>query len=119
MTDTNDMPFNLEASADDSMLKQVAAASALLKQLANENRLLILCSLVSGELSVGELNERLPLSQSALSQHLASLRQAELVQTRRQGQAIYYQLAKPDSSQTQNPAIAVIETLQSIYCPEG
>jgi DNA-binding transcriptional ArsR family regulator len=118
MITMNGTPLNLEASAADSMLKQVGAATALLKQLANENRLLILCSLVSGELSVGELNERLPLSQSALSQHLASLRQAELVQTRRQGQTIYYQLCGSDSQQTRNPAIAVIETLQAIYCPE-
>jgi len=105
------------ASATDDMLKQVGAATELLKQLANENRLLILCSLVSGELSVGELNQRLPLSQSALSQHLASLRQAGLVETRRQSQAIYYQLCEGDQ-QSRNPAIAVIETLQAIYCPE-
>jgi len=108
---------NPNASATDDMLKQVGAATELLKQLANENRLLILCSLVSGELSVGELNQRLPLSQSALSQHLASLRQAGLVETRRQSQTIYYQLCEGDQ-QSRNPAIAVIETLQAIYCPE-
>lgn len=100
------------------MLEQVGAATELLKQLANENRLLILCSLVSGEQSVGELNERLPLSQSALSQHLASLRQAGLVETRRQGQTIFYQLCEHDEQQTRNPAVAVIKTLQAIYCPD-
>jgi len=115
MNDT--LSRNQEPAAGD-MLKQVGAATELLKQLANENRLLILCSLVSGELSVGELNTRLPLSQSALSQHLASLRQAGLVQTRRQSQTIYYQLCEHDPQQRRNPAIAVIETLQAIYCPE-
>ena len=100
------------------MLKQMGAATALLKQLTNENRLLIPCSLVSGKLSVGELNTRLPLGQSALPQHLASLRQAERVQTRRQGQTIYYQLCAHDDQQTCNPAIAVIEIRQAIHCPE-
>jgi len=113
----NNRPSSAETDTND-MLQQVGAATQLLKQLANENRLLILCSLVSGELSVGELNESLPLSQSALSQHLASLRQAGLVVTRRQGQTIYYKLNEDSQHQTRNPAVAVIETLQAIYCPE-
>lgn len=67
-------------------------ATALLKALANENRLRILCLLDDAELSVTELNQRLALSQSALSQHLAILRREGLVNTRRASQTIYYSL---------------------------
>ncbi|ATJ82761.1 ArsR/SmtB family transcription factor [Halomonas beimenensis] len=67
-------------------------ASALLKAMANDNRLRILCLLDGTELSVTELNQRLALSQSALSQHLAILRREELVSTRRASQTIYYSL---------------------------
>ncbi|MDR5858745.1 winged helix-turn-helix transcriptional regulator [Halomonas eurihalina] len=70
----------------------VDQASALLKAMANDNRLRILCLLVGAELSVTELNQRLALSQSALSQHLAILRREELVATRRASQTIYYSL---------------------------
>ena len=86
-------------------------AADLLKQLSNENRLMILCSLINTELSVSELNAMTPLSQSALSQHLASLRSAGLVQTRREAQTIYYSLCGDQATQ-------VIKVLQSIYCPE-
>ena len=88
-----------------------ADAAKMLKSLANENRLMILCSLIAGELSVGELNERIPLSQSALSQHLGYLRDAGLVTTRRESQTIYYSL-------TGTEAVQVIQTLQSIFCPD-
>ena len=64
----------------------------LLKTLGSEQRLLILCNLLEGELAVGELNERVDLSQSALSQHLAVLREAGLVTTRREAQSIFYSL---------------------------
>lgn len=67
-------------------------ASALLKAIANDNRLRILCLLDGTELSVTELNQRLSLSQSALSQHLAILRRENLVSTRRESQTIYYSL---------------------------
>lgn len=67
-------------------------ATALLKALANDNRLRILCLLDGAELSVTELNQRLSLSQSALSQHLAILRREGLVSTRRASQTIYYSL---------------------------
>jgi DNA-binding transcriptional ArsR family regulator len=67
-------------------------AAALLKALANEQRLLILCNLLSGPLSVGELNERVDLSQSALSQHLAVLRESNIVATERESQTIRYSL---------------------------
>ena len=90
--------------------KHSAEAAGLLKQLGNQNRLMILCSLINGELSVTELNQITSLSQSALSQHLASLRKAELVQTRREAQTIFYRLRG-------NEAIQVITVLKSIYCP--
>ncbi|MCW4151919.1 metalloregulator ArsR/SmtB family transcription factor [Halomonas sp. 18H] len=71
---------------------KVGQVSALLKAMANDNRLRILCLLAEGELSVSELNQQLVLSQSALSQHLAILRRAQLVTTRRDSQTIYYSL---------------------------
>lgn len=67
-------------------------AAALMKALANEQRLLILCNLLEGPLSVGQLNERLELSQSALSQHLAVLRESRIVNTERESQTIRYSL---------------------------
>ncbi len=76
-----------------TMRQQARKAAALLKVMSNENRLLILCHLGQGEMSVSELNERFDLSQSALSQHLAVLRKDQLVQTRRESQTIHYSLA--------------------------
>lgn len=84
-------------------------AARLLKALANERRLMILCMLVEGERSVGDLNAHLELSQSALSQHLAVLREDGLVSTRREAQTIYYALAE-------GPAQHIIDTLHRIYC---
>jgi ArsR family transcriptional regulator, virulence genes transcriptional regulator len=69
-----------------------AAAAGLLRALANEQRLMILCNLVPGPLTVGELNGRVPLSQSALSQHLAVLRESGIVRTERQAQSVLYSL---------------------------
>jgi DNA-binding transcriptional ArsR family regulator len=69
-------------------------AASLLKALANEQRLLILCNLLEGPLSVGELNGRLDLSQSALSQHLSVLRESGIVATEREAQTIRYSLPK-------------------------
>lgn len=67
-------------------------AASLLRALGNEQRLMILCHLVPGPLAVGELNARLPLSQSALSQHLAVLRASGIVQTERAAQSVRYSL---------------------------
>lgn len=88
-----------------------AQASRLLRALSNENRLMLLCLLVGGEKTVGELNGSLPLSQSALSQHLAKLREEGLVSARRAGQNVHYGLAS-------DPARRVIETLYGIYCAD-
>lgn len=87
-----------------------AEATRVLKALANESRLMILCNLAGGEMTVGQLNSIVPLSQSALSQHLALLRRDGLVTTRRDAQTIRYSLVD-------GPASRVIELLHSIYCP--
>lgn len=84
-------------------------ASALLKSMCNEHRLLILCQLVPGEKTVSELQEISGQRQTAVSQHLARLRKDELVDTRRDGKNIYYSLSG-------NEVIAVLETLYSLYC---
>lgn len=81
----------LERAAQD-MQPHCVQAAGVLRALANEQRLMILCHLVPGPLSVGQLNERVPLSQSALSQHLAVLRKAGVVRTDRQSQTVYYSL---------------------------
>jgi ArsR family transcriptional regulator len=67
--------------------------SLILKLLSNHYRLMIVCTLSNSELTVGDLNQYIDLSQSALSQHLAKLRDANIVSTRRESQTIYYQLA--------------------------
>lgn len=85
-----------------------AEAARLLKALANERRLQILCQIGEGERSVGSL--KVGLSQSALSQHLALLREEGLVTTRRDAQTIYYRIANP-------AVLKVIATLSDIYCP--
>lgn len=90
--------------------RNAEAAVSMLKCLGNEHRLIILCVLSEGELSVGELNQRIGLSQSSLSQHLGVLRTRGMVRTRREGQAIYYSVAD-------TPALELIELLHDRYCP--
>jgi DNA-binding transcriptional ArsR family regulator len=74
---------------------RAAEAAQLLKLMANDQRLTVLCRLSSGEMSVSELGRHVNLTQSALSQHLAKLRAEGLVATRREAQTIYYRLANP------------------------
>lgn len=81
------------AHAAHEMQPHSRQAADVLRALANEQRLMILCHLLPAPLSVGQLNERVPLSQSALSQHLAVLRNARMVRTERQSQTVYYSLA--------------------------
>ena len=95
-----------------AMRKKADTAAQLLKMLANGQRLRVLCLLVEGELSVGQINERVDLSQSALSQHLAKLREEELVVTRREAQTIYYSLSS-------GPAKSLLAALYDIYCGPG
>ena len=87
-------------------------ASTLLRAMSNERRLLILCHLGQGEKSVGELERLVGLSQSALSQHLARLRQDQLVSTRRDAQTIYYSLRGHE-------ARVLMDTLYRLYCAPG
>lgn len=106
--------MNAKAPESDSpaisdMQLHAADAAGLMKALGNESRLMILCVLAEGERSVGDLNTVVPLSQSALSQQLARLRQQGLVRTRRESQTIYYSLAD-------GPADRVINLLHDIYC---
>ncbi|CAN5592493.1 metalloregulator ArsR/SmtB family transcription factor [soil metagenome] len=93
------------------MRAHAAAAASLLRSLGNEQRLMVLCHLVEGELGVGALLARMDLSQSSLSQHLAVLREAGLVSARRIGQQVFYSLSS-------GPAQRVIATLHEIYCEE-
>ena len=91
------------------MQAHAADAAGLMKALGNESRLMVLCLLTEGEQSVSDLNDRIPLSQSALSQQLGRLRQHGLVKTRRESQPIYYSLAD-------GPADRVINLLHDISC---
>ena len=84
-------------------------AAKFLEMLANPRRLMILCELIDGERSVGELVPIAGLQQAALSQHLARLREQGLVATRRQSQMIYYRIDDPD-------VVTVIQTLADIFC---
>jgi ArsR family transcriptional regulator, virulence genes transcriptional regulator len=102
-------PKTPDAARIDEMRGHAGDAAQLLKVIGNEQRLLILCNLLGQPLSVGDLNARLELSQSALSQHLALLREAGLVETRRSAQSIYYSLPP-------GPVMRVMALLQDIYC---
>ena len=91
---------------------QAAEAVELLKAMANGPRLLVLCHLAqSGELSVGELASRVAIGQSALSQHLAKLREQELVTTRKEAQTVFYSVCDPK-------ALQVLALLHDLFCPE-
>jgi len=93
------------------MQQGAAKAAAMLRAVGNPNRLLILCLLIEHqELTVGMLREYVGLSQSALSQHLARMRDEGLVAFRRESQALHYRIANPDVAR-------LIATLKSIYCP--
>ena len=87
----------------DAMQANADEAARLLKILANGQRLRVLCLLIGGELSVGQINERIDLSQSALSQHLAKLRDDGLVKTRRESQTIYYRLSSLPAQRLEDP----------------
>ncbi|MEM7462158.1 MAG: metalloregulator ArsR/SmtB family transcription factor [Pseudomonadota bacterium] len=86
----------------------LSEASKLLSAMSNSHRLMVLCKLLDGEMSVTTLADSVGLSQSALSQHLAKLRERNLVATRREAQTIYYSLASKDVS-------AVLLTLYKLY----
>jgi DNA-binding transcriptional ArsR family regulator len=92
---------------------KAADAARLLRLLANEKRLLILCLLVArGEMDVTSLAEAVDLSQSALSQHIAKLREDGLVAFRRESQTLHYRLEDPRAAR-------LLATLKDIFCPEA
>jgi DNA-binding transcriptional ArsR family regulator len=80
-----------------AMRKNAAKAEALLKQLSNRNRLVLLCQLVEGERTVGDLAKTIGISQSAISQHLSKLREAQLVEADKRGQEVYYRLCSAEA----------------------
>ncbi|CAG0959645.1 Transcriptional activator HlyU [Methylophilaceae bacterium] len=89
----------------------VAKAASLLRAVGNEHRLLVLCLLIEhGELSVGMMLERIELSQSALSQHLAKMREERLITFRRESQTLYYRIDNPDVEK-------LVAALKIIFCP--
>ena len=102
----------MSTAIDQEFMRQGAArAAALLRTVGNEQRLLVLCLLIEqGEASVGTLLERVQLSQSALSQHLARMREEGLVTFRRDAQTLYYRIADPAVEK-------LVAALKAIYCP--
>lgn len=104
----SDMLYNnfsvLEAKAEE--------VAGLLGAMSNPKRLLVLCSLVESEKSVGHLAEIVGLSPAALSQHLTKMRMLRLVTTRRDAQTIYYSLASPE-------IIELMQTLYRLYCVDA
>lgn len=106
---TSSAPMSAEMM--EQLQTSAAQAAQLLRTMGNEHRLLVLCHLIGeGEMSVSALLDRVPLSQSALSQHLAKMREEGLVTFRRESQTLYYRVANPDVAR-------VLLTLKEIFCP--
>ena len=95
----------------DPMQNAADEATDLLKSMANRHRLLILCRLVEGEHSVGQLAEFLGIRDSTVSQHLALLRRDRLIAGRRDGQTIWYRIES-------QPALDVVTALYNAFCPK-
>ncbi len=107
------METNILDATINPMAAKAEEVSAMLSAMANSRRLLVMCTLLAGEKSVGELAAIVHLSPAALSQHLGKMRALRLVTTRRDGQTIYYRLASAEVA-------AVLETLYRLYCsPDG
>lgn len=107
--------MNVKSSAADAAARldalgpRAAEAEAFLKAMANRHRLMILCELHKGERCVSDLQQAVGLAQSALSQHLAKLREERIVSTRRQSQTIFYRLADPTAAR-------LVALLYDAYC---
>lgn len=100
------------SALDPSAMRAAArAATTLLRGIANEDRLLLLCQMTQGEISVGELEERLDIRQPTLSQQLGVLRNEGLVATRREGKRIFYRISDHN-------VLILLETLYKLFCPE-
>jgi len=109
VTDTAKKIVQGEAPELAELHDMAAHAVELLKAMANEWRLMILCQLSEGEKTVGELQEILGLSQSALSQHLAVLRRERIVRSRKEAQSVSYSLSGDDATKVMN-------TLHEVFC---
>ncbi|RFA29379.1 transcriptional regulator [Alkalilimnicola ehrlichii] len=96
----------------ETMRAAAGEATGLLRLLAHEDRMLLLCQLSQAELCVGELEERLGIHQPSLSQQLGVLRREGLVETRREGKHIYYRIGDPR-------ALQVLETLYGLFCKQN
>jgi DNA-binding transcriptional ArsR family regulator len=102
--------MNMRAKIDPRVMRPAAdEASALLKALSNRHRLLILCQLIDGEKSVGQLAEFLAIRDSTASQHLALLRHDRIISGRREGQTIWYRISS-------KPALDIMQVLYGAYC---
>lgn len=93
------------------LVENAQEVAAILKKLSNPYRLMILCCISENELTVGDLNKHIDLSQSALSQHLAKLRESNIVATRRESQTIYYRIANEKVKE-------LLVILQEKFCPK-
>ena len=93
----------------EEMAGHAEEAAEVLKSIANPNRLMILCSLIEDEMTVSAINEQVPLSQSALSQHLARLRAEKLVVSRKEGQTVHYRISDPR-------IVDLMSHLYALYC---
>ena len=105
------MPQNdvIEAAPAAELEAHAAAAESFLRSIANRHRLMVLCALVEGEVSAGDLSRRLGLTQSNLSRHLGTLRDEGLVATRREATTIYYRIAS-------DRVRVILETLHAMFC---
>jgi ArsR family transcriptional regulator, virulence genes transcriptional regulator len=103
--------MNIEDMDVERIQAKAETVSDLMKVLSSKNRLMILCQLVDGEAKVGELASRLGLRDQAMSQQLALLRKDGLVQTRREGQMIFYSLADENTKR-------LLGSIYEIFCDD-
>jgi ArsR family transcriptional regulator, virulence genes transcriptional regulator len=103
------VPPSLVEMSPELLEEKAGEAEAFLRSLASRHRLMILCSLLGGELSVSDLGERLGLTQSNLSRHLATLRDEGLVGTRREKTTIFYRI-------TSERVLPILTELYTLFC---
>jgi ArsR family transcriptional regulator, virulence genes transcriptional regulator len=106
------VPPSLVEMSPELLEEKAGEAEAFLRSLASRHRLMILCSLLGGELSVSDLGERLGLTQSNLSRHLATLRDEGLVGTRREKTTIFYRI-------TSERLLPILTELYALFCAGG
>lgn len=105
----SDLSSSLDSALSQSMGERAALAASFLKAISHEGRLMILCHLINGEKSVGELEALLSLRQAAVSQQLSRLRHEGLVVSRRDGKAIFYRLADERPRR-------ILEAVHEVFC---